>query len=286
MRRLITVITVLIAFMLSSVQPVGAGDPYVGCKPYTITSNSPTGIVGCVVYGEGIASRWGGPGAARNDCVYPWNACQAVSIRSLSTGIVIVVTPTMYCDCYTGAPDERIVDLDPSMVSALGLSLSDGLYPVEVLPIDGIEDVLPNTATEIDLEGQISAATGISRSVSAELQSKAAARVIVIQSDFSHANAGVAVGQGEVIGWDRGYEEPLATVVKSWIAAPTHSVLLLDPYYTQIGCAWATTAATDVQSATTWIVCWFERAAVLAPVVIVPPPYIGPTIPNTAMENN
>lgn len=146
-RVLIAYILILISFMLSSVQSVSAGGPYVGCKPYTITSYSPTGIVGCVVYGQGVASRWGGPGAARNDCVYPWNACQAISIRSLDTGVTIIVTPTMYCDCYTGTTDERLVDLDPSMVAALGLSLANGLYRVDVQPTGG---TLPNTAMRAD----------------------------------------------------------------------------------------------------------------------------------------
>jgi hypothetical protein len=57
-----------------------------------------------------------------------------------------VVTPTMFCDCYTGIHQgkyqERLIDLDPSMVRALGLDPSQGLWPVTVTPLSG-----PRTTT-------------------------------------------------------------------------------------------------------------------------------------------
>lgn len=112
------------------------------CEPYPVTSYSPTGIVGCEVYGEGVASWYQGSGVARNDCVWPWNACQPIEITSLETGRSIVVTPTMYCDCYTGTADERIVDLDLAAVRSLGLDPSRGLFPVRVEPA-GVGTGLP-----------------------------------------------------------------------------------------------------------------------------------------------
>lgn len=119
------------------------------CRTAAVTPNTPSGVVGCVVYGEGVASMWSGPGAARNDCVYPWDDCQPVSVRSLQTGLVIVVQPTMFCDCYV-TTDPRIIDLDPAMVSALGLDPAEGLWPVRVEPVskDGPRFGLPDTAMQ------------------------------------------------------------------------------------------------------------------------------------------
>ncbi len=90
---------------------------------------------------SGIASTWAGPGAATHDCVWPWKNCASRAVQSLDTGLVILVTPTMYCDCFVGrvgpnGETERLIDLDPSMVRALGLDPAVGLWRVTVWPFD------------------------------------------------------------------------------------------------------------------------------------------------------
>jgi hypothetical protein len=96
---------------------------------------------------EGWASEWQGPGAATHDCVWPWTDCAPRKVQSLQTGITIIVTPTMYCLCEVpgSAHPERLIDLPPSMVRALGLDPAQGLFPVAVTLLE--EPALPNTAT-------------------------------------------------------------------------------------------------------------------------------------------
>lgn len=110
------------------------------CHEIPRTSYSPTGIAGCTVYGVGLASTWAGPGAARNDCVWPWQRCQPVSVHSILTGRTIRVQPAMFCDCYTGTRHQRLIDLDPDQLAALGLDPADGLYAVEVRPVGALPD--------------------------------------------------------------------------------------------------------------------------------------------------
>lgn len=107
---------------------------------------------------DGIASMWQGPGAATHDCVWPWKDCQTRSVQSLDTGLVIIVTPSMYCDCFVGrtgpnGETERLIDLAPSMVAALGLDPAAGLFRVRVTPVDAdtgqpaaTPQSIPNTA--------------------------------------------------------------------------------------------------------------------------------------------
>ena len=98
---------------------------------------------------QGVASTWSGPGAATHDCTWPWTSCTTRQVQSLKTGVTIIVTPTMYCDCFVGrigpnGETERLIDLDPAMVRALGLDPADGLFDVQVTLLPPL---LPNTAT-------------------------------------------------------------------------------------------------------------------------------------------
>ena len=126
-------------WLMTSISPVAAA-----CRTEPVTESTPTGIAECEVYGEGIASMWGGPGVARNDCVYPWDACTPIRITVIATGAWIEVRPTMFCDCYTGTANQRIVDLSPDVVAALNLDPAAGLWRVRVEPAGGV--TLPNTA--------------------------------------------------------------------------------------------------------------------------------------------
>lgn len=118
------------------------------CEPEPASQWAPAGWICPPQYGDGIASTWGGPGAARNDCVYPWTDCVPLRVTALSTGRSITVTPTTWCHCYVNAPGPngetaRIIDLDPSQVAALGLDASQGLFRVTVQPATAL---LPDTA--------------------------------------------------------------------------------------------------------------------------------------------
>lgn len=104
--------------------------------------------------------------------------------------------------------------------------------------------------------------TGIERPVDADLTAIARQRVVEIQSSFSHD--GIRAGTAEVLGWNRGSDDPVRTVAVAWRESPTHWAILSDRYWYRIGCAHDRTS--DDRH-------WF--ACVLAPAVtgpIAPPP--------------
>ena len=111
-------------------------EPVAACEAEPVTPNTPTGIAGCVRLGDGIASHYGpGDGVATNACTWEIRhstGCGQLAIQSHATGIVVVVDVVDFCDCYTGTPDERVVDLQYGVVDALGLNRADGLYAVTV----------------------------------------------------------------------------------------------------------------------------------------------------------
>ena len=71
-----------------------------------------------------------------------------MTIQSLDTGLVVTVPVIDFCDCWTTTKYERIVDLQYSVVDALGLDRSRGLYDVTVTPASSAPMLLPNTAMD------------------------------------------------------------------------------------------------------------------------------------------
>ena len=117
------------------------------CESTPITANTPSGIAGCERWGAGTASHYGpGDGVAMNFCTWALrhsSGCGWVTITSAQSGQSVSALVIDFCDCWTGTPDERIVDLQYGVVAALGLDLADGLYPVSVQAAM----MLPDTAT-------------------------------------------------------------------------------------------------------------------------------------------
>ncbi len=94
---------------------------------------------------DGTASWWHGNVAATHDCTWPWTDCQPIAVTSHLTGLRIVITPAMWCQCYVGTSRERLVDLTRSQVRALGLDAADGLFDVTVEHVSATSG-LPDTA--------------------------------------------------------------------------------------------------------------------------------------------
>lgn len=100
---------------------------------------------------SGTASWYGpGNGVAMPFCTWTYRhtyGCGSVLITSLDTGLSVVAPVIDYCQCYVGTAQERIVDLQWGVVTALGLDISRGLYPVTVLI--GVEPVLTDTSMRV-----------------------------------------------------------------------------------------------------------------------------------------
>ena len=171
----------VVGFTLGS----ATANAYDGCEPEPITPNTPTGIAGCEVWGDGIASHYGpGTGVAMNWCTWEVHAghtrpCGWVTIQSHQTGITVTVPVVDFCDCWLGDNDpgnDRIVDLQYGVVDALGLNWEAGLYEVtvwreQVGPVatpqpgsGGSSTALPDTAVGSGLGPAHGMATGDSGS--------------------------------------------------------------------------------------------------------------------------
>ena len=147
-RRYLAHLAVVVALLLI----VLTSEPVEACEPTPITEFTPTGIAGCERWGSGIASMYGpGDGVAMNFCT--WDVRHTVGCGSVTisaNGVSVTVPVVDYCDCYTGTPDERIVDLQYGVVAALGLDRARGLWPVTVERAGAVVEAprLPNTAVD------------------------------------------------------------------------------------------------------------------------------------------
>jgi hypothetical protein len=111
-------------------------------------------------------------------------------------------------------------------------------------------------------------------------------RALQASLDFSHTGATTA----EVLAYNSGSADPIATVISQWLGSPAHAALLSDPSFTSIGCGAVTV------NGTYYAACLLSRG----PAAIVPPaemPYHPPAtapappvgtepalLPNTAMR--
>lgn len=138
-RTVLRLVAWAVVLLLAAAVPVNAGDET--CRSEPESQWAPAGWVCPPHYGIGTASTWQGPGAATNGCshaIRDTTGCPAIAVRSLTTGLVIQVVPTEWCHCWVGVTGpggetERLVDLGPELVAALGLP-GPGLWPVEVWP--------------------------------------------------------------------------------------------------------------------------------------------------------
>lgn len=148
---------ILVALLLTlAAAPVDADPP--DCETEAASVWAPAGYICPPRYGVGTASTWNGPGAATNSCTHAirdTTGCPAIAIRSLDTGLLVVTEPIEWCMCWVGVigpygETERLVDLGPGLVEALGLP-GPGLYAVEVTPFRGAASsiTLPDTAVAV-----------------------------------------------------------------------------------------------------------------------------------------
>jgi hypothetical protein len=84
----------------------------------------------------GTASWWASFGPGIYAALPGYVAGTRVTIRVWSGELHVDAPVITSCQCFVGTPDERIVDLSPGILAALGLDPGRGLYPVaiEVLP--------------------------------------------------------------------------------------------------------------------------------------------------------
>ena len=143
--------------------------------------------------------------------------------------------------------------------------------------------------SDSDLTQAVNAAF-IPRTEDPALHELAHQRALQASVDFSHTGATTA----EVLAYNSGFADPIATVISQWLGSPAHAALLSDPSFTSIGCGAVTTS-----DGTYYAACLLGVSVSITdgnsslqqpttdstpPVTVQSPPPIG-HLPNTAMRN-
>jgi len=117
--------------------------------------------------------------------------------------------------------------------------------------------------------------TGIDRNIDPDLTTIAEARVIEIQSDWSHA--GIRPGTWEVLAFNSS-ADPATSAIQQWQGSPTHWEILSNPSLTHIGCA------ADQADLTWYFACVLDTEP--APTTLPDPTPTPPIrlVPNTATK--
>lgn len=79
-----------------------------------------------------MASWWASFGPGIYAALPGYVAGTHVTIRVWSGELHVDAKVITSCQCFVGTPDERIVDLSPGILRALGLDPGRGLYPVAI----------------------------------------------------------------------------------------------------------------------------------------------------------
>ena len=90
--------------------------------------------------------------------------------------------------------------------------------------------------SDSDLTAAVNAAF-LPRTEDPALHELAHQRALEASVNFSHTGATTA----EVLAYNSGFSDPIATVISQWIGSPAHAALLSDPSFTSIGCGAVTT---------------------------------------------
>jgi hypothetical protein len=80
----------------------------------------------------GTASWWASFGPGIYAALPGYVAGTHVTIRIWSGELYVDAPVITSCQCFVGTPDERIVDVSPGILRALGLDPGRGLYPVAI----------------------------------------------------------------------------------------------------------------------------------------------------------
>lgn len=118
--------------VLARANEAPTGSPLVLVAPSVRRPNVAAGVTEPRAGITGTASWWASFGPGIYAALPGYVAGTHVTIRVWSGELHVDAPVITSCGCFVGTPDERIVDLSPGMLAALGLDPAAGLYPVTI----------------------------------------------------------------------------------------------------------------------------------------------------------